>query len=61
MRCMKQPFTATRSQILKKGFKGQMFIEPFFCKMSEATHFEKLQELMKLYSISDTMKIWRKQ
>lgn len=32
-------------------------MELSFCKMSEATHFEKLDELMKIYSISDSMKI----
>lgn len=34
-----------------------MFIHLSVCKMSEATHFEKLKELMKLYGVLDSMKI----
>lgn len=34
-----------------------MFIEVSFCKMSEAAHSEKQKELLKLYGISNSMKI----
>lgn len=50
---MEQPFIATRSTkvTFKKSFRRQILIELSFCKMSEATCFEKLKELMRLHTV----------